>query len=617
MKRAFLMGGVFTVCLFCFVFPVSGADGFGQYTTGGAGGTVVTVSNAADFKTYVESNEPYIVQVSRTIDLAGIAYGTVYIRSNKTIRGIGSSPTVIGNLRFLNDSSNIIIERLNITNPYPGEQYDGISIRDRITNVFITQCTIYDCGDGGLDITTASDYITVSWCKFYYNDPAPDPTHRYVNLIGNDDGYTNDRGKLHITFHHNWWAARCLERMPRVRFGRVHVYNNYYGCSNNSYCAGVGVESEIRLENNYFDNVKVPWKSYNTTGYTPGKIGWNGNVFINTTIPTWAPNNYATIFTPSSSYSYTLDAAANVKSIVMAGAGAPLCYGDFDRSTSVNFNDLTQFIEYWLDTNDIGDADYHYDGIVNFLDFTLLARNWQKTDFVAPKAPTNLSATSGNSTVSLNWNNNSEGDLAGYNIYRSITFGSDYARLNVAPVSSSDYIDNTVTNGEIHYYIVTAIDTSSNESGDSGQVSAIPLDTNSIIIQENTTGFCDVNGVIDSYYAGYSGSGYARTLMSVGSGINWRISVPSGGTYTLRWRHAHGAGDRTAKLLINNAEVISSVSFPATGDGSIWSYVSVDVSLTAGINNIRLESTIDNNSGLSLIDYMMVTGDSPQPASCP
>jgi hypothetical protein len=198
---------------------------------------------------------------------------------------------------------------------------DGISVKDTITNLFITKCTVYNCGDGCIDISHQSDYVTVSWCKFYYSNPAPAEDHRFVNLFSSSDDATEDRGKLRITFHHNWWASRCDERMPRGRFGQVHVYNNYYGCSGNGYCIGVGVESQLRVESNYFDGINNAWKSYNTSGYTPGIIGWNSdNQFVNgTTVPIWATNNYATIFTPP--YSYTLDDGADVKSLVMACAG--------------------------------------------------------------------------------------------------------------------------------------------------------------------------------------------------------------------------------------------------------------------------------------------------------
>ncbi|OHB55781.1 MAG: hypothetical protein A2173_05810 [Planctomycetes bacterium RBG_13_44_8b] len=591
-------------------------------TTGGAGGTIITVDNAADFKTYTEASEPYIIHVSGLIDLAPVG-GLVNISSDKTIRGIDASPTIIGKLAFVSGSSNIIIKELTITNPDYSSEYDGISVKDDITNLFITRCTIYDCGDGCLDITNRSDYITVSWCKFYYNDPAPNENHRFVNLIGStDDPNSGDRGKLRVTMHHNWWSVHCNQRMPRVRFGQVHLYNNYYACTEDSACVCVGNECQIRLENNCFDDISRAWRDYYSGSGIRGKIGWNGNVFINTSIPTWAPNDYATIFTPP--YSYTLDTGSDVKDIVRAYAGAGACYGDFIDLGTLNMEDLEYFItEYWLvsDSNKINKADYNYDGIINFYEFTMLAKNWMyiSPDITPPASPTGLWSTGGDGTVSLNWYNNSEADLAGYNIYRSTTNSSGYTVLNGALVTSSDYTDNTVINGTAYWYVVTAVDISDNESDYSNEVWAIPLGAGSIVIQEDpdpnyTNGFCGGDGTIYTTYAGYTGDGYYRTALVAGKGINWSISALSSGTYTFKWRYAFASGDRPARLLINDSEVVSHIDFPATGTWTNWLTVSQEVSLTAGVNNIRLEST---GGGLAHIDYIMITGDSPEPASCP
>jgi pectate lyase len=45
-----------------------------------------------------------------------------------------------------------------------------------------------------------------------------------------------------------------VQRTPRVRFGLVHVYNNYYVVKSATYgySWGVGVRSQIYAENNYF-----------------------------------------------------------------------------------------------------------------------------------------------------------------------------------------------------------------------------------------------------------------------------------------------------------------------------------------------------------------------------
>jgi hypothetical protein len=177
--------------------------------------------------------------------------------------------------------------------------------------------------------------------------------------------------------------------MPRVRFGKVHVYNNYYSdLITGGYCIGVGIESNIRVESNYFNAVPLLWKDYYTGYGAAGAIGWNtGNIFYNCSDPGWATNAYATIFTPP--YPYTLEDTNDVSASVQAyaGAGTPYpphwyytVYGDFDRNGVVNMRDLDTFANYWLGTNctAIADADYYPDCIVNFREFTLMADNWLK-----------------------------------------------------------------------------------------------------------------------------------------------------------------------------------------------------------------------------------------------
>ncbi|MBW8040334.1 MAG: cellulase family glycosylhydrolase [Planctomycetes bacterium] len=94
-------------------------------------------------------------------------------------------------------------------------------------------------------------------------------------------------------------------------------------------------------------------------------------------------------------------------------------------------------------------------------------------DITPPAAPTGLSATAGDATVSLDWDDNSEPDLAVYDVYRSTTTGGPYSVIDF-DLTSSDYIDNSVSNGTTYYYVVTAVDTSNNESGYSSEASATP-----------------------------------------------------------------------------------------------------------------------------------------------
>ncbi len=99
---------------------------------------------------------------------------------------------------------------------------------------------------GALDITSASDLIAVSWNHFRRHDK--------TMLIGGSDSTTTDAGKLRVTFHHNWFDT-AVQRTPRVRYGQVHVYNNYYllDAANYGYSWGVGVESRIYAQCNFFE----------------------------------------------------------------------------------------------------------------------------------------------------------------------------------------------------------------------------------------------------------------------------------------------------------------------------------------------------------------------------
>jgi hypothetical protein len=100
---------------------------------------------------------------------------------------------------------------------------------------------------------------------------------------------------------------------------------------------------------------------------------------------------------------------------------------------------------------------------------------------VPPAAPTGLLATPGDSQVSLDWNDNTEPDLDGYNVYRSETSGSYGAPL--AFVTESAYVDNDVVNGTTYYYVVTAVDLLSNESDNSNEASATPGSQSTVYVE--------------------------------------------------------------------------------------------------------------------------------------
>lgn len=96
------------------------------------------------------------------------------------------------------------------------------------------------------------------------------------------------------------------------------------------------------------------------------------------------------------------------------------------------------------------------------------------TDMTAPGAPTALGATGGDGSVSLDWADNGEGDLAGYDVLRSTSSGGPYSAVNGTLVSASAYNDTSATNGTTYFYVVRAEDDAGNQSAVSGEASATP-----------------------------------------------------------------------------------------------------------------------------------------------
>jgi hypothetical protein len=77
-------------------------------------------------------------------------------------------------------------------------------------------------------------------------------------------------------------------------------------------------------------------------------------------------------------------------------------------------------------------------------------------------------------SVSLSWSATTS-PVAGYNIYRGVQSGGPYAKLTASPAPGTNYSDNAVQAGATYYYVATAVNSSSQESGYSNQtVATVP-----------------------------------------------------------------------------------------------------------------------------------------------
>jgi fibronectin type 3 domain-containing protein len=136
---------------------------------------------------------------------------------------------------------------------------------------------------------------------------------------------------------------------------------------------------------------------------------------------------------------------------------------------------------------------------------------------VAPAAPTNLTATSGNAVVTLAWSNSA--GATRYNVKRATTSGGPYTQLAAPTVTG--YTDSAVTNGTTYYYVVSAVN-SSGESANSAQVSATPSATS--VAPAPPTGLTAT--------AGNAVVTLAWSASATATRYNVKRSTTSGGPYT-------------------------------------------------------------------------------------
>jgi pectate lyase len=291
-------------------------EGLGRATTTGGGTAgVVRPANADELLAYASDATPRVIELTGTFNVPRLNVG-----SNKTIVGVGGA-TINGGIRILGTAGvfvqNVILRDFKL-NAATSQGLDGIEI-SYAHHVWIDHLEIWDAADGNLDMVHGSDYVTISWCKFWYSATPPDDNHRYANMVGHSDSNgPEDQGALKVTFHHNWWAERVADRMPRVRFGKVHLFNNYYSSAGNTNGINAAFEGSVLVEYNVFNGIRNPHYFNNANDQLSAYITARGNLHTATTGKMETGGGGTALTVP---YSYTTDAATNVQQRVTQGAG--------------------------------------------------------------------------------------------------------------------------------------------------------------------------------------------------------------------------------------------------------------------------------------------------------
>lgn len=314
---------------------VQGWATIGLGTTGGVGGPSVLVTNMAQFNSYARKQGKLIIYVK------GILKGTAQINSeNKTIYGYKGA-TIQGTLKIVSGARNVIVRNLIIrgnacTVNAPDEcgPSDGVSIEGPAqgltpappSNIWLDHLDIADGQDGNCDISHGPQYITISWCKFWYTKTKP---HSFSNLIGHDDGNASqDNARLTVTMHHCWWADNVVERQPRIRYGRVHLVNNLHTSQKSKQMIQLGINADVLAEGNIVKATGNYEADYAPNGASFAAFEGRNNL--------GEPDQKlgGMVFTPP--YTLNVDAPADAEVQVRACAGATLA----DPSPNIALNDF-------------------------------------------------------------------------------------------------------------------------------------------------------------------------------------------------------------------------------------------------------------------------------------
>lgn len=220
------------------------ARGFGHHTTGGQNGEYYVVTDSSDddmlevkpgtLRHAVIQPEPLWIIFSHSMVIT--LKQELLCTSNKTIDGRGVQVHIAYGagitLQFVH---NVIVHNVRIHNIIPTagglikDAADHIALRtisdgDGISvftsnSIWIDHVSLAKGTDGLIDVIEGSTAITISNCKFNNHDS--------VMLLGAHDDDNKDL-IMQVTVAFNKFGNGLVQRMPRCRWGFVHVINNYY-----------------------------------------------------------------------------------------------------------------------------------------------------------------------------------------------------------------------------------------------------------------------------------------------------------------------------------------------------------------------------------------------------
>ncbi|MBI5475251.1 MAG: hypothetical protein HY964_00775, partial [Ignavibacteriales bacterium] len=320
-------------------FASIGAFTYSNGTTGGSGvgASVVYVTNSDDLGNillrrqdldHIFNFPPLTIYVIGTLTPGSVVTNMCDVKRvyDISIIGVGVDAVISGFGFNIVEAKNIIVRNIKFQN----SAIDGITvsandIEGTGNHIWIDHCDFTNAYDGALDVTHTASYVTLSWNHFYNHDK--------TCLMGHSDTQTSDVA-MKVTYHHNYFDGTG-QRHPRIRYGKAHIFNNYYR-NNVLYGVSSNLEADVLVEGNYFLDVPIPTET-SRDGSPPGDLVQRSNIFAGTT---GIPGTRGTAFEPSAFYNYSVDSASNIPAMLTSYGGS----GKYDFSSgeqTVNYYSLT------------------------------------------------------------------------------------------------------------------------------------------------------------------------------------------------------------------------------------------------------------------------------------
>jgi hypothetical protein len=112
-------------------------------------------------------------------------------------------------------------------------------------------------------------------------------------------------------------------------------------------------------------------------------------------------------------------------------------------------------------------------------------------------------------------------------------------------------------------------------------------------------------GNVESDHAGFTGTGFVNYNNVSGSYVQWRFEAVRAGRVSMRLRYASGSpGNRSMDILVNGKVTAARTLFSTTGGWTNWQFKTIDITLNAGPNIIRVVA-VDAEGGPN-VDYLEI-----------